>query len=108
MTDNRVFWKKGRQREAACSFVTFDPHHSVLFVLVSHLKLLDDLCDILWSDIGHLHTKEEETLKKVTISHFCSHVWAVIWAMLSESPRWETICKELGVRYDGKLAKRLQ
>lgn len=49
-----------RQSEGVCYVITFNPHHPFLFVLISHLKLLDDLCYILRSDIGHLHTKEEE------------------------------------------------
>lgn len=44
---------------------TFDPHHASLFILIRHLKLVNDVCDVLWSHVDHLQrrTDERNTLK---------------------------------------------
>lgn len=81
-----------------CYIVTFNPHHSFLFVLISHLKLLDDLCNILWSDVGHLHrrkTKLAEEPEDLTVlfTDMCSN----LTVLLAEQPCWESTCKVLRV-----------
>lgn len=93
--------KMERQNKGVCYVITFNPHHSFLFVLIGHFKLLDDLCNVLRCDIGHLRTKKKKHAKETddfTLScvAICQPTQKTV--MLAVQSRWETICEALCVR----------
>lgn len=77
-----------------CCVITFNPHHSFLFVLISHLKLLDDLCNVLRSDIGHLRTKKKKHAKETDdFTLLCVAICQVTQkaVVLAEHHCWELV-----------------